>query len=183
MKLKFIFNTVRLGAAPKADFGADPKPAALAILRAVAAAFALILAFAVACNSRALAQQPDSPSASKSDSAPQPDAATTPDPPSPDSTEAMFPPFKDSRFWLSGQANFIFQTHPPFHADYSGANSLSPNYQKATSRVLTLYTGARLNNSTELLVDIEEAGGSALSLGLGAILVRRYALQHRRALA
>jgi hypothetical protein len=167
MKLKFIFNTVRLGAAPKADFGADPKPAALAILRAVAAAFALILAFAVACNSRALAQQPDSPSASKSDSAPQPDAATTPDPPSPDSTEAMFPPFKDSRFWLSGQANFIFQTHPPFHADYSGANSLSPNYQKATSRVLTLYTGARLNNSTELLVDIEEAGGSALSLGLG----------------
>src|SRR6202167_4150845 len=167
MKLKFIFNTVRLGAAPKADFGADPKPAALAILRAVAAAFALILAFAVACNSRALAQQPDSPSASKSDSAPPPDAATTPDPPPPDSTEAMFPPFKDSRFWLSGQANFIFQTHPPFHADYSGANSRSPNYQKATSRVLTLYTGARLNNSTELLVDIEEAGGSALSLGLG----------------
>jgi hypothetical protein len=120
MKLKFIFNTVRLGAAPKADFGADPKPAALAILRAVAAAFALILAFAVACNSRALAQP-----------------------------EAMFPHFKDSRFWLSGQANFIFQTHPPFRAAYSGIHSLSPNYEKATSRVLTLYTGVRLNNSTE----------------------------------
>ncbi len=79
----------------------------------------------------------------------------------------MFPHFKDTRFWLSGQANFIFQTHPPFHADYSGKNSLSPNYEKATSRVMTLYTGVRLNNSTELLVDLEEAGGAALSTGLG----------------
>ena len=32
---------------------------------------------------------------------------------------------------------------------------------------MTLYTGARLNNSTEVLVDIEEAGGAALSTGLG----------------
>ena len=79
----------------------------------------------------------------------------------------MFPRLKDSRFWLSGQANFIFQTHPPFHAPYSGQNSLSPNYEKATSRVLTLYMGARLNDSTEVLVDIEEAGGAALSTGLG----------------
>ncbi|HXP23403.1 MAG TPA: hypothetical protein VN807_04655, partial [Candidatus Sulfotelmatobacter sp.] len=79
----------------------------------------------------------------------------------------MFPRIRNTRFWLSGQANFIFQTHPPFHAPYSGKNSLSPNYEKATSRVLTLYTGVRLNDSTELLVDIEEAGGAALSTGLG----------------
>jgi hypothetical protein len=79
----------------------------------------------------------------------------------------MFPHFQDSRFWLSGQANFIFQTHPDFHAPYSGPNSLSPHYEKATSRVMTLYTGVRLNNSTEILVDIEEAGGAALSTGLG----------------
>ena len=50
---------------------------------------------------------------------------------------------------------------------YSGTHSLSPDYEKATSRVLTLYTGCRLNNSTELLVDIEEAGGAALSTGFG----------------
>jgi len=81
--------------------------------------------------------------------------------------EAMLPHFKDTRFWLSGQVNFIFQTHPDFHAAYSGPNSLSPYYEKATSRVMTLYTGARLNNSTEILVDIEEAGGAALSTGLG----------------
>jgi len=87
--------------------------------------------------------------------------AAAPDP------ESMLPHFKSTRFWLSGQANFIFQTHPDFHADYSGPNSLSPHYEKATSRVLTLYTGVRLNNSTELLLDIEEAGGQALSTGLG----------------
>src|SRR5271154_7190545 len=81
--------------------------------------------------------------------------------------ESMLPHFKNTRFWLSGQANFIFQAHPDFHSDYSGPHSLRPNYDKATSRVMTLYTGVRLNDSTELLVDIEEAGGAALSLGFG----------------
>ncbi len=115
------------------------------------------------------AQQPEPPSTAKPDTAPQNTAA----PPSPadpqpdDSPETMFPHFKDTRFWLSGQSNFIFQTHPSFPADYSGPHSLSPDYEKATSRVLTLYTGVRLNNSTEILVDIEEAGGAALSTGLG----------------
>lgn len=80
---------------------------------------------------------------------------------------AMFPHLETDRVWLSGQANFIFQTHPPFQAAYSGKNSLDPNYEKATSRVLTLYTGFRLNDSTEFIADIEEAGGAALSTGLG----------------
>jgi high affinity Mn2+ porin len=106
-----------------------------------------------------MAQLPDTPSSQ---------APSQPSDPSPDAaTEAMFPRFRDTRFWLSGQANFIFQTHPEFHAPYSGRNSLSPRYEKATSRVMTLYTGVRLNHSTELLVDIEEAGGAALSSGLG----------------
>ena len=81
--------------------------------------------------------------------------------------ETMFPHFKSTRFWLSGQANFISQTHPDFAASYTGTHSLKPDYEKATSRLLTLYTGMRLNDSTEVLVDIEEAGGSALSLGFG----------------
>ena len=81
--------------------------------------------------------------------------------------ETMTPHLKNTRYWLSGQMNFIFQTHPDFHADYSGPNSLSPHYDKATSRVMTLYTGVRVNDSTEILVDIEEAGGAALSTGLG----------------
>jgi high affinity Mn2+ porin len=107
-------------------------------------------------------QQADAPASN-------PAAAGDPaDPPPPDEgTESMLPHLKDSRFWLSGQANFIFQAHPGFPALYSGPHSLSPDFDKATSRVLTLYTGVRLNNSTEFLVDVEEAGGSALSTGLG----------------
>jgi len=130
---------------------------ALAALWLMAAAAGTIPAFA---QQQPDAPQPngDTPAASADDSASPPTSA---DP------EAMLPHFKDTRFWLSGQVNLIFQTHPPFHALYSGKNSLDPNYEKATSRVMTLYTGVRLNNSTELLVDIEEAGGAALSTGLG----------------
>jgi high affinity Mn2+ porin len=128
----------------------------------------LLLLSATTAVGPVLAQQPDTPSAANSDTAPPSDtAAAAVDPQPDDATEAMFPHLKDTRFWLSGQANFIFQTHPPFHAPYSGKNSLSPNYEKATSRVLTLYTGVRLNNSIEFLIDIEEAGGAALSTGLG----------------
>jgi high affinity Mn2+ porin len=137
----------------------------------------LCAAVLIALANFAFAQQPDAPSPAQgsttvstpSADAKPADAPTDPSVSSPDNdtTEAMFPHFKDTRFWLSGQANFIFQAHPDFTSPYSGKNSLSGNYQKATSRVLTLYTGVRLNHSTELLVDIEEAGGSALSLGLG----------------
>ena len=84
-----------------------------------------------------------------------------------DPAPTMFPHPESDRFWLSGQANFIFQTHPPFHALYSGKNSLSPDYEKATSRVLTLYTGYRFSDSAEFILDVEEAGGAALSTGLG----------------
>ena len=84
-----------------------------------------------------------------------------------DPAPTMFPHPESDRVWLSGQANFIFQTHPPFHALYSGKNSLSPDYEKATSRVLTLYTGYRFSDSTEVILDVEEAGGAALSTGLG----------------
>lgn len=84
-----------------------------------------------------------------------------------DASQSVFPHFRDGRFWVSGQMNFIFQTHPAFHARYTGANSLVPNYEKATSRVLTLYTGLRLNDLTEVLMHVEEAGGNGLSTALG----------------
>jgi hypothetical protein len=125
----------------------------------------LLWTAAIALVSPLSAQQLD-PQASQPQSTASP-AASPADPPAGDATQSMFPHFKDTRFRLSGQANFIFQTHPDFHAPHSGEHSLSPNYEKATSRVMTLYTGIRLNNSTELLVDIEEAGGAALSTGFG----------------
>jgi high affinity Mn2+ porin len=107
----------------------------------------------------------DSPPAQVSAPLVQTDDAATPS--AEGDPESMVPHFKNTRYWLSGQTNFIFQTHPDFHAVYSGKNSLSSHYEKATSRVMTLYTGVRLNNSTEIIVDIEEAGGAALSTGLG----------------
>jgi len=84
-----------------------------------------------------------------------------------DPVQTMFPHFKEGRFWISGQASFIFQTHGPFYAKYSGPNSLQPYYDKATSRVMTLYTGFEVTKSIEVLVDIEEAGGEGLSQALG----------------
>jgi carbohydrate-selective porin OprB len=69
--------------------------------------------------------------------------------------------------WISGQANFISQWHPAFHSPYQGANSLSPQAQDATSRVLTLYTGLRLTGSTELLCDVQETGGHGIGEALG----------------
>ncbi|HVR22996.1 MAG TPA: carbohydrate porin [Candidatus Polarisedimenticolia bacterium] len=143
-----------------ADRRTGASPAFLSHLRHFCPNLALLLMI-VSPVMPMLAQNSDAPSATKSDT------VARPDPSYDDSIETMLPHFKNPRFWLSGQANFIFQTHPPFRADYSGTNSLSPNYEKATSRVMTLYTGVRLNNSTELLFDLEEAGGAALSTGLG----------------
>jgi high affinity Mn2+ porin len=134
----------------------------------------LSLAVAVALCVSVCAQQADTSQVNTSQSAQataSPDAATpvspTPDDATDDDPETMLPHFKTSRIWLSGQGNFIFQTHPPFHADYSGKNSLDPNYEKATSRVMTLYTGVRVNNSVEFLVDIEDAAGAGMSNSLG----------------
>ncbi|MDQ1387199.1 MAG: high affinity Mn2+ porin [Acidobacteriaceae bacterium] len=113
----------------------------------------------------AQAQEPNSPSPNAPAPSEHVDDSTSAPPDADPPT--MFPHLKDTRFWLSGQANFIFQTHPDFHADYSGQNSLRPHYEKATSRLMTLYTGVRVNDSTEFLADVEEAGGAALSSGLG----------------
>ena len=110
---------------------------------------------------------PPAPATQQSTTVPHSDTADPPSGVSDDSVEAMFPHLKDTRFWLSGQSNFIFQTHPEFHSSYSGKNSLEAKYQKATSRVVTVYTGVRINSSTEVLIDLEEAGGQGLTTGLG----------------
>jgi high affinity Mn2+ porin len=170
MKVNFIFNVERHAACAKGDSDASPKPAAPAVLQSLGVGLALCLTILVCFTFPSAAQQSGGSSPSTSAANPQTAAAApapAPDPPPDDDPEVMFPHFKDTRFWLSGQANFIFQTHPPFDAAYSGAHSLSPDYEKATSRVMTFYTGVRLNDSTEILVDIEEAGGAALSTGLG----------------
>jgi len=149
LELKFIFN---IRTAP-------------ALVSSRPAVFTVFLSFALLLPTTAAAQQ--STPATVQSTQTSPDAPTPPSDSSDDDTQSMFPHFQSTRFWLSGQANFVSQAHPDFPALYSGPHSLSPNYETATSRVLTLYTGFRLNNSTEFIVDVEEAGGSALSQGFG----------------
>jgi high affinity Mn2+ porin len=87
--------------------------------------------------------------------------------PTDDMAPIMFPHKEWDRLWLSGQANFISQWHPNFHSPYQGKNSLTPEAQDASSRVLTLYTGYRLTSTTEFLCDIQETGGHGLGEALG----------------
>jgi high affinity Mn2+ porin len=92
----------------------------------------------------------------------------TPDPPPhADDTPSMFRHPESDRYWISGQANFISQWHPAFRSPYQGPNSLPPEAQDATSRVLTLFTGFRLTSNAELLCDIQEAGGHGIGESLG----------------
>ncbi len=75
--------------------------------------------------------------------------------------------WRNERFWLTFQGNFIRQQQPSFPAAYSGPNSLSPYKEHATSTVETLYTGIRLTKNLEFLFDLESAGGDGLSHALG----------------
>jgi high affinity Mn2+ porin len=87
-------------------------------------------------------------------------------PPPPDSPTVFNRPDTD-RFWLSGQMNVIFQTHPAFPALYSAEHSLRSVAEHATSTLLTLYTGARISDTTEFIFDVESAGGRGISDALG----------------
>jgi hypothetical protein len=94
-------------------------------------------------------------------------SAVAPVPAPDDRAVIMFPHAEWDRLWISGQANFISQWHPAFHSPYQGKNSLTPEAQDASSRVLTLYTGFRLTKTTEFLCDVQETGGHGLGEALG----------------
>src|ERR1700737_4430503 len=96
-----------------------------------------------------------------------PDVSETSGAPETDPIPVIFPHPETDRLWISGQANFISQWHPAFHSPYEGRTSLSPQAQDATSRVLTLYTGLRLTNTTELICDVQETGGHGIGEAFG----------------
>ncbi len=79
----------------------------------------------------------------------------------------IFPHSESSRFWVSGQFNTIFQWHPAFHSPYSGPLSLTAKSETATSRVFTLFTGAKLTDYLEVLCQVESAGGRGIGNGFG----------------
>src|SRR5579863_6129909 len=104
LKLKFIFNIAAGRSCPSA-ISRHARPWLTCLLT--------LLAMAVPLS----AQHPDAvPVAPPVQPLDQPITMTLSDPPPEDNTEALLPHFRDTRFWLSGQANFVFQTHPEFHA-------------------------------------------------------------------
>jgi len=109
------------------------------------------------------AQQPPPPPPAAPDVSPANDST----PPADSDVTTIFPHSDDARYWISGQANVVFQAHPSFHAAYSGTNSFQPQAQTATSMVYTLYTGLAVTHTTEVIADAESAGGHGLSTALG----------------
>lgn len=79
----------------------------------------------------------------------------------------LLPHSETSRYWISGQGNLVFQWHPSFPARYSGPNSLTPQAQSATTHILTLYTGYRLFQNTEVFADMEYATGGGIGNAFG----------------
>ena len=77
----------------------------------------------------------------------------------------------NDRYWLSGQANIIFQGNLPFHSPYVGINSFRGASEYKTSLLGTFYTELRPTHSirynTDLILDLESAGGRGLSQALG----------------
>ena len=84
---------------------------------------------------------------------------------------SMVPHLDNSRWWISGQANVIFQGRPAFHSAYQGVNSFRNSAEYKTSMVGTAFTALRATRSirynTDLILDFESAGGRGLSEALG----------------
>jgi high affinity Mn2+ porin len=125
----------------------------------------LLVCLTVARCSRAQSAQTDTPS--------QLTQTLQTDQPSPANTDSeadaltLFPHTESSRYWISGQANIVFQWHPTFPSPYTGPNSLSAGAQSATTHVVTLYTGYELTRTTEVFADIEDATGGGIGGALG----------------
>jgi len=85
-------------------------------------------------------------------------------------TVTMFP-HPEKSWWLSGQANIIFQGRLPFHSAYQGAHSFRNSAEYKTSMVGTFYTAWRPTQSirynTDLIFDLEAAEGRGLSQAYG----------------
>lgn len=113
----------------------------------------------------------NSPSSKPDKLQPQDNAGNVPasqqDQPSPADPVTLFPHSESSRYWISGQANVILQWHPSFRAKYSGPNGLRSHAENATSKLYTLYLGYQFAPTTEVLFDVESAGGHGLSDALG----------------
>jgi high affinity Mn2+ porin len=84
---------------------------------------------------------------------------------------SLAPHPEDAPWWISGQANFIYQGRLPFHSPYQGPNSFRNSAEYKVSMVGTLFTAWRPSHSirynTDLIFDLEAAEGRGLSEALG----------------
>src|SRR5271170_6461258 len=113
---------------------------------------------------------PSSNSSSSTGQSPPQPAAPNPqdlyDPGEPDKVTILPHSDKDG-YWISAQANVVFQWHPSFPAKYTGTNSMTPEGQSATTHVITLYTGWTVTPTTELFADFEYATGGGIGRAFG----------------
>jgi high affinity Mn2+ porin len=140
----------------------------LSLPTAAVALFAALAAFCTAQDSLPAGHWQTLPDAPKTEAI-APSAGPAQEPVDPVLT--IFPHPEGSRFWISGQANIIFQGRIPFHSPYEGPNSFRNSAQYKTSLVGTLYAALRPTHSirynTDLIFDLEAAGGRGLSQALG----------------
>ena len=139
-------------------------------LRSLAWSVALLMSLPMAAQMPAVPQ----PSASMQ-------AAAPPDETSPgDSAPTMFPHSDSAPWYIAGQANSILQAHGAFHSPYEGVNSLRTRGEYKVSLLGTVYLGlqpwqlfvgadsVKANRyNTDLLVNVEAAGGRGISQALG----------------
>lgn len=125
----------------------------------------LAVGFSLALAGPAAAQQAD-PAAGDAGASSQTVTAPASDPPT-----TMFPHSDRTWYFITGQANIIFQAHGPFHSPYEGTNSLLGRGEYKTSLVGTLFMGAELVRNParhlEAIYDEESAGGRGISEALG----------------
>jgi hypothetical protein len=128
----------------------------------VYAALALVLLAPAAASFAQLPSAPDPQSHADASSDQKPQNAPI---------VTMAPHPDDSIYWLSGQANIVFQGRLPFHSPYQGAHSFRNSAEYKTSLVGTLFTAVRRNRSirynTDFVLDLESAAGRGLSEAFG----------------
>ena len=90
-----------------------------------------------------------------------------PQPPAPDPKATFFEHSQTSKWWFSGQANFVFQAHGDFYAQYSGANSLKNYGRECDLAGADVLQRLRVQPNTMAYLDVEEAGWGGISGALG----------------
>ncbi len=83
----------------------------------------------------------------------------------------IFPHPDNTFYYFGGQANSIGQVNGGFHSPYVGPNSFLPQVEPKVSFVGTFYSAFQphrnLRYNTDLIFDVESAGGRGLSQALG----------------